>query len=70
MKSPDFQTERVVGMEENIVGFDVKVAHPGLVQVLKGFSELGMLQFITENTHLITQYVKYMCKICKIHCMY
>ena len=66
MKSPDFQTERVVGMEENIVGFDVEVTHPGLVQVLKGFSELGMLQFITENTQH-TYWKEHMYKIDKIH---
>ena len=38
---PDFQTEWIVGMEENIVGFDVEVADTGFVQVLESFSKLG-----------------------------
>ena len=42
VKSPDFETERVVGMEENIVGFDVEVADARLVQIFQGFGKLGM----------------------------
>ena len=43
MKSPDFQTKRVVRMEENIVGFDVEVADSRLVQILQGFSKLATI---------------------------
>ena len=55
MKSPDFQTERVVRMEENIVGFDVEVADSRLVQILQGFSKLATIRnrkYTIHNTHV------------------
>ena len=44
-------------MEENIVGFDVKMADPSLVKILQGFSKLAI-----ENTqkHMTTKHIKFL----------
>ena len=58
VKSPDFQTEGVVRMEENIVGFDVEVADPSLVQILQGFSKLGTKCTNCINNEMHQSFIK------------